>query len=222
MVEVSFEGIEKSYRCFTCGGVFLYDRTSNGLPGTAVKKWTSIVANKEIMKHGDNCCPRDGTKLLLGIGEEVPVELGARKCEMCKWWWFPLDTLSKYKPKKSVTIRRTGPWAMAGAIASITLPLMFLTVLVGAMMTRQQFTTSAGAGVSNYTATYMGGGQESISFTSYSQISQIVIRKNDGTWTDLPVNRKGNLYSLGIGGLQEGINYEIIIAGKIFKFQTKL
>lgn len=222
LVEVSLGGIDQSFRCFTCGGVFLHGKTANGLPESALNNWNSIAVDPELLKMGENTCPRDNSKLETYAGEGVPEDIIVRRCNQCKWWWFPTDTLFRFKPAQAARQRHMKAMGMAATLAAIALPLMVLTVIVGATFTRQQVNISAGAGVTNFAATYLGNGEEVVSFTSGSDIDTIVIRKSNGAWTDLPVAKKGNNYSVEISQLDEGESYELVIAGKIFKFQTKL
>jgi len=97
LVEVTLSGIDKSFRCFRCGGIWIKDNTLIELSIKALEGWKPIVFENSILLAGDNRCPLDDIELKKFISSKISENWNVRKCERCMNWWWPTDTLFRVK-----------------------------------------------------------------------------------------------------------------------------
>ena len=97
LVEISLSGIDKSYRCFRCGGNWVKESTLNELSVKALEDWKPMQFDNAVLLAGGNRCPNDGIELKSYKSLKVPESWNVRKCETCKGWWWATDTLFRVK-----------------------------------------------------------------------------------------------------------------------------
>ena len=98
LVGVTLSGIDKSFRCFRCGGIWVKDTTLKELSIKALEDWKPIVFENSILLAGVNRCPQDNEiQLDKFVSKKVPETWNVRKCERCMGWWWPTDTLFRVK-----------------------------------------------------------------------------------------------------------------------------
>jgi hypothetical protein len=198
-----------------------------------LSSWTIPSPDPGIFEHGKRECPTDGAKLDLYTGKQVPKDMPVYRCETCKWWWWPADTLFKFKGHQEESIQQAKSKASGQtfALAAFLLPVMGLLVMVvglGAglnlLKNRQQVAVPAAESVRNFTATYVGDGIVLVRFETDTPLDIIEYREvGEGMWIEelvAPVvNRLGG-YEVRIGKLGPG-RYEVKIWEKVFEFEVE-
>lgn len=99
LIDITLVGIDKSHRCFRCGGVFVRDASLRILPVRALDSWPVTHMDSLMMISGENLCPQDNIPLKEYKGGEIPAGWNVRRCDVCKDWWFPTDTLFRLRTK---------------------------------------------------------------------------------------------------------------------------
>ena len=97
LVEVTLSGIDKSFRCFRCGGIWVKDNTLGELSIKALEDWKPIIFESSILLSGNDRCPQDENMLKAFKNHKVPETWNVRRCDKCSGWWWPTDTLFRVK-----------------------------------------------------------------------------------------------------------------------------
>jgi len=97
LVEITLSGIDKSFRCFRCGGIWVKDNTLDELSVKALEGWKLIKFDNSALLAGNNRCPQDGETLKIFNNKVIPENWNVRKCEKCHSWWWATDTLFRVR-----------------------------------------------------------------------------------------------------------------------------
>ena len=97
LVEVTLSGIDKSFRCFRCGGIWVKDNTLGELSIKALEDWKPVVFERDLLIAGKNRCPQDEKELKQFSNSRITGTWNVRKCDECLGWWWPMDTLFRVK-----------------------------------------------------------------------------------------------------------------------------
>lgn len=208
-----------THRCFKCGGFWADSETINRMTNQTMLTWRRIKIAENWLSGGSGLCPQDGTRLEKYQGESIPSTMVVKRCIRCGKWWFAGDTLYEFKPVPEVKVN----------YASMLLPIMTLVILSGGMVVglqlvknRQQVQINAAAGVRNWTAIYLAGGREEITFTSALPVTQIQYRKaGAGVWQTMTVTGQQQVYIADLTGLEANATYEVNVLGTMYTFVTK-
>lgn len=128
--QMSFLGVDKSFRCFRCGGFWVEGWIVNRLEAKMLTRWTRLEIDPGWLTLGNNTCPVDGTTLLRHSGDNVPAHIVIKRCEMCGRWWFPTDNLLLYRPAVEAKVNFVKLWGLTADVASMTLPALIVLVAI--------------------------------------------------------------------------------------------
>lgn len=218
-----------AYRCFKCGGFWADSDAVNNLNSGELATWRRISVDPRYFADGSGLCPLDGMKMEKYTGESVPVTMNVKRCVRCGKWWFSGDSLHEYKPAQEAKFNYYRLWGITRNVTEVFLPLMvvFITgVGLGVGLTllksRQQVAVPASAGVREFTAIYVGGGEATVSFKSRAPVSEIEYREAGGAvWLVEPVELVGGMYRVGLADLVEGREYEVRVLGTVYRFAAR-
>lgn len=97
LIDITLTGIDKSYRCFRCGGIWVKDNTLSELSIKALEDWRPIKFENLDLTAGVNLCPEDQIDLNKFKSNKISENWNVRNCDKCKGWWWPTDTLFRVK-----------------------------------------------------------------------------------------------------------------------------
>jgi Zn-finger nucleic acid-binding protein len=228
LVEITLTGIDKTWRCFRCGGVWMRSNTADELPIGALEGWKPIEFDETILLAGDNHCPVDGGNLMSYESQGVSREWNVRQCQRCRSWWWPADTLFRLKrvagdvgnyTRISRVLRNLGV-AMAVVVTGLILGGGLITGM-GLVKARQKVLVPAEGDVADFSAAYIGGGVAVLAFRSEVRLESIRVRQfGVGEWQSAKLDLAGDQYISRITGLEEGEKFEVKIGQEIFIFET--
>jgi len=228
LVEITLSGIDKTRRCFRCGGVWLRSSSADELPIGALEGWKPIKFDETILLAGDNRCPQDGVNLTALENPGISREWNVRRCERCKNWWWPADTLFKLKTASGEVgnyVRIGRVMKNLGVIMSVVITGIILGggLLVGTGLVKigQRVTVPAEGSVANFSAAYIGNGVAVMAFRSDIRLDSVLVRQfGVGNWQGAKLDLANGQYISRITGLEEGQKYEVKIGKEIFVFET--
>lgn len=199
LVDITLTGIDKSFRCFTCGGMWVMAKTVNGLPAEDLSsQWKKINIDETRIGAGDDACPYDQTKLEKYEGSLVPAEFKVRQCPTCHWWWFPGDTLFKFKPlqEKRVSdqakVKPLLPMLMAALIPLMSLALLITGGIVGVRLLggEQKVEVAASGRLKDVSGLVFENGSAIISFSYLGDVNDASIYLSaESKWVSVKVSK---------------------------------
>lgn len=135
----SVTGLDESFRCDTCGGVWMAAWAVNRIAGG--EKIVIRRERKQILVGGGNRCPTD--EVSLSTPEDLPYGINAWQCQKCKWWWLAGDEVFRlaeaFAKKRLALARNRRPVAFAlPALAALVILLAGLAVALQLVQMRQQ------------------------------------------------------------------------------------
>lgn len=218
-----------SYRCFKCGGFWTDSETVNKLSAQTLATWRRIKIAANWLSGGSGNCPQDGTKLEKFSGESVPQTMVVKRCIRCGKWWFAGDTLHEFKPAQEAKANYFRMWGMPSNVTGLLLPLAAVVILgmgigvgVSLNQTKQETAINASVGVTGFSAVYVGGGHEVISFKTDRQVKRIQYREvGQSEWIEAPVTNQEGILIVDMEQLTERHNYEVNILGQDFWFKAE-
>jgi hypothetical protein len=123
--------VNKSFRCYNCGGFWIDGWLANRINSKALDKWPQKLEHNKAFGGTDTCPLHKEVRLERYEGESVPENLKVFTCPVCHWWWFPENTLFEYKPAQEAKVNYYKSWGMPADLKGLMLPLMALLVLIG-------------------------------------------------------------------------------------------
>jgi Zn-finger nucleic acid-binding protein len=230
LVEVSVTGFDKSHRCSNCGGVWLEVWVANRVAEGQMKDLPEAKADVEKFTGKSNKCPVDGAPLFGYTGEDMPPEAAALKCSHCGQWWFPDDSLFKFRKAYEAKNNYMKLWHKKSQLTMMVMPILMvllLAVTMGIVVTNigrsQMVGTQASAGSVQFSADYNGGGQETIRFKPDKPVGMVLFKRvQDEVWgpADVEIN-PGGWYTVRLTNMDETSVYQMQIAGKKYYFKAK-
>ncbi len=229
LTNVSISNLDKSYRCFMCGGFLTEPSSVNRISSSDLAKLVAITPDASVLRFGAGTCPNDGFALVRFQGESVPSSVLVKRCKSCGFWWWPNDNLLRYKPAQEAKVNYFKQWGIAADLSALTLPVLVLAVLgvglgvgIYGVRVRHQLQIEADAGVSQYSATYLGNGVELITFRSRGIVSSLDYKlEGSDEWSTTVVENVGNnVYQSRVEGLTEDRLYLVRILTKEYEFET--
>ena len=169
MTLTAMAGIDNSYRCGGCGGCWTEGWVINKIAEGGELKIEDRKSKTEGGKKGELHCPEDGKTLGLGSGGgEMPEGVEVYKCEKCRKWWLPGNTIFDLAKAFAIKKDYLRAWKRKSDLSVYTLPVVLTAVLVLGMgmilrqvQLRQMMLTQA-AVVKNTTVRYLGNGKAEI------------------------------------------------------------
>lgn len=219
----------QSYRCYRCGGFWIEGWLANRVSTKTLDKWPQTGVTRAWAGNGTDECPvHVGMELQRFTGDSVPSDMVVKKCRQCGWFWFPGNTIFSFKPAQEAKINYYRLWNLPPSSAGLMLPIAALLVLIGGgavaikLVRDQQYVLINASGViSEFSVTYLGDGQELLSFKSQTPVSAIQYRKlGDSVWSSALLSSQTNVYQLTLSGLEVNAIYQVQIFNKIYSFQT--
>lgn len=229
LTEVSISDLDKSFRCFSCGGFWTEPSSVNRITTADLVKIAPVVLDKSSLKFGTETCPSDGTVLERFVGESVPSSVLVKRCKVCGYWWWPTDNLMRFKPAQEAKVNYFKQWGIAADLSALTLPVLVmgilavgLTVGLYSVTQRQQIVTTADIGINQFSATYLGDGVELVSFRSKTEVKFVEYKRlGSDLWTMTVVEHPGNdVYSIRLYNLEEDQEYVIRVGMKEYRIVT--
>ncbi len=226
MTHLAVMGLDDSFRCGGCGGVWMAGWVVNRMAQNGADSLVIDRMDKGIMVGGDGNCPTDAMSLLQP--SDIPGGINCFKCGKCGWWWFSADEVFKFRDAFQARVNYFSFWKKKSELAAYALPALAVvglfvgligsTVLVGQ---RQSAETAASVGVKWFNAVNSGVGVVETTFASSIVVSQIEYRVADGVseWVSVVVNSETGVYKLRLDNLGVG-RYEMRILGKEFDFEV--
>ena len=213
-------GLDESFRCEKCGGVWAANWVVNNLAdGKALK---IRPGGKSIVALGKNICPKDGVLLDRPAKGTVPEHIAAGVCRKCGWWWFSGDEVfsfaQAYKKKVDyVRVWQRTEWAVyVWPALGVLIMVVGLTASVNLVRERQQASIMAQAPVMDFVATDAGAGRLQVRFKSSRGLESIDYRRQGGgEWAMATTVREGDFYVVRLEGLEAGV-YEVRVSGAEF------
>lgn len=216
-------GLDKSYRCKKCGGCLIEGWVIN-----AMAEGKKLVANsKEFIVHSqarkqEFNCPADEGKLMRSESEELPSEVEMWKCEKCKKWWLPGNSIFDLEKAFEVRQEYQQMWKKKRTINSFALPIVLTLVLaVGlGMVIRQvglrQMWMSEAAIIQRSEIRYVGAGRVEIRLLVKGDLGQVEYRKpGESEWKTAPVVTQGEWRVAVAEGLKPNDKFLLKWNGKI-------
>jgi hypothetical protein len=230
LAEVTVTGFDKSQRCGNCGGFWMEAWVANRVAEGQMKQLPEVKADVEKFVGKTNQCPIDGAPLFGYTGDDMPPEVAALKCSHCGQWWFPMDTLFKFKKAYEVKNSYTKLWQKKNQLTMVAMPILMVLVLMvtmGVVVNNigkpQTVGTKATFGAVQFTADYIGGGQEVLTFKLEKSPDMILYKRiQDEVWGPADVEVNGNgWYTVRLAKVDEQSVYQVQIAGKKYYFKAK-
>lgn len=217
----------QSFRCYYCGGFWVESWLANRLNSKVLDRWPQQMANRG--GSGNMECPvHAGTQLNRFQGDSVPMDLKVYRCSICHWWWFPQNTLFRFKPAQEAKVNYYKAWGMPADLKGLMLPILVLIVLVFGggvalqLIKQQQYALLQASGaVTGFTTVRTDPDQVLVIFKSTVPISQVDYRPvGSRTWTEIPISSETQMYQIRLSNLEPG-EYEVKILGKIYSFRSQ-
>ena len=122
--------VGQAMRCGRCGGWWTDGGIVNETTTAELIKWPGKMISGKWLSMGEERCPRDNQVLVKYAGENVPLEVTVKRCNLCGWWWWAGDELYKFKPAQEAKMVYYKMWGNVGEPGSILLPLVTLIILL--------------------------------------------------------------------------------------------
>jgi len=130
LTEMRLSGGKFCYRCNRCGGFGLDSWTANRIEGSMLKNMRRISIDPVWLKGGKGICPLDKTYLTRYMGESIPEDVTVYRCIRCGKWWWPGDSLFRYKPAAEAKLRYYKLWGLKGDLQTLAIPILVLIILL--------------------------------------------------------------------------------------------
>ncbi|OGC92644.1 hypothetical protein A2899_01250 [Candidatus Amesbacteria bacterium RIFCSPLOWO2_01_FULL_49_25] len=226
--EFSFVGNDKSWRCFRCGGFWADGWVINRLDSKILQKWKPVEVDPGWLNLGSNVCPVDGTQLVRYTGEIIPDNMTVKRCERCGRWWFPTDSLLRYKPAQEAKVNYYRQWGKAADVGSLALPALVLLIVLAGLATVVSLVkrntggrVAAQATVRNLAAADGGSGEMWIVWSSAAGYKVKWRRVGEPEWrVGEPERKEEGVYVLKLRDLEQGAEYEAVVEEKGIKFRV--
>lgn len=233
LVKTAVVGFDESFRCESCGGVWMTGWVINRIAQVSEEKF--VIERKNAppagggATGGNGTCPTDGSKLFIPGGEELPSQVTIRKCNKCGWWWLPDDQV--FELQRAYSLRRDymQTWNTKPRWQTMVWPAIISLVLtiglvggVGLVARRQQASIGATVGISNWSVTYLGGGKALVNFDSGLSVSVLQYKnKSQENWLEVPAICQGSKCTATLTGLTTGEEYRVRVLGKEYTFKVQ-
>jgi len=210
MKQCQVVGIDNSLRCEKCGGCWVEGWVINSLAeGKEIK--INSYQEAEIFGEGEVRCPEDASKMGIGGGNDLPEGVNAWKCEKCKKWWLPgnsiFDLAAAFAVKKEYlkTWKRRSDTSVYALPVILTLVMVFgMGVILRQIHLRQLWQTQA-AIVRNSTVRYLGESKAEIKMLVSGDLGVVEYRlEGEPDWEQAPVVSQGEWQVAVIEGIQPG------------------
>lgn len=226
--QISIANFDTSFRCIKCGGFFTQSWVVNRMPDKAMDHWPVMEYDRLMAKLGSGECPRDKKLMERYVGPSVPKEVTVFVCKDCKWWWWPEDTLNRYKPAQTAKKDYFKTWGKVMTATLVMLPMLGILVLVGGvgvalnlMQSNQRTVVNAGSGIRNFSAVYLGGGKAIISFSGQQKITTLSYRQGgEIKWMRAEVSWENGVSIVRLENLEKNSIYVVDILGGEYTFKT--
>lgn len=227
ITEVTVTGFDKSWRCENCGGFLVAGWVANRVTEGQMKEISEVKADLEKFVGKTNQCPMDGSPLFGYSGEDMPPEVPVLKCSHCGQWWFPGDTLFKFKKAYEAKTNYEKMWKRRAPLMVMALPVMMVLALLLTMgivvrniNSKQEVGTQASIG-EEFNAQYQGEGRELIRFKT-EKVDMVWYRKvGEDVWGPVEISVVGQgWYRAILTNIDEKSVYQILIADKKYYFRA--
>lgn len=190
--------------------------------------WRRISLDPRWLSGGKGVCPLDATMLVDFRGENVPPGIAIKRCVRCGKWWFPSDSLFRYKPAVEAKVNYFRLWGLQTDFSALALPVTAVVVLslgtwwgVKMVQNRQGVKTEAGVGIRDFSATYVGGGEVIVTFKTERYLERVKYQKVGETFEhSAEITSEGGVNVVRLSGLEYRQWYVLKVGEKEYHFQA--
>jgi len=227
LVKTVVVGLDDSYRCGNCGGVWVKAWVINAMAGEPYNELKIAGLGRESVKNPDNPkCPTDNSWLVSGSGETLPPDIPMWQCGKCKCWWLPGDSVFDLADAFRIKAEFTKRWRKNSPVTSMALPVVLTVILVvglgiAVMMVRnqQQVQVSAGTVVTqNPELVMIDNGRAEIRFKTAGDLQAALIKRDtDILWTPAYVMNEGEWKVIMADGVKPGDRIWVLLDQKVWR-----
>lgn len=211
MKKTTAVSIDNSYQCEKCGGYWVEGWVINKIAENGELKIESGEFKKDNTHTGELRCPEDTSLLGIGGGGELPEGIAMYRCEKCKKWWLPDNSIFDLAAAFAVKKEYQKTWRKKSDFSAYTLPVVLTAVLVLGLgmilrqvQLRQMWLTQA-AVVKNTDVRYLGDGRAEIKLLVSGDLGVVEYRlQGADLWLPAPVVSQGEWQVAVISGVLPG------------------
>lgn len=210
MVGTDVVTLDKSWRCRACGGCLVDGWVINAIAGGKPLKITEMENRKIVIKN-ETWCPEDGMGMFRGGGDNLPDEVEIWKCEKCKKWWLPGNSIFELARAFGVRKEYLHTWGKKRDLSVFALPVVLTIVLLlglgmilNQVRLRQLWQTQA-AVVRSTNVRYLGNGQAEVKLSVSGDLGVVEFRlEGEDIWQPAPVVSQGEWQVAVVNGVVPG------------------
>jgi hypothetical protein len=227
LVKTAVVGLDDSYRCGNCGGVWVKAWVINEIAGEPYNDLKISKLGHEPLKNTDKPkCPADGEWLALSQGDTLPPDITIWECGKCKCRWLPSDSVFDLASAFRVKAEFNKRWRKTEPVTSFALPVVLTVVLalglgVAVVSVRKQQDVNISAGsavVGKPTVIFMGEGKAEIRFKTAGDLqTALVKRQGDSEWLPIYVLDEGAWKALRVDGINLGEKILVSLDQKVWQ-----
>lgn len=212
LIKIGIVGVDNSFRCEKCGGVWVMGWVINQIAEDGqLKIFPKGSTAVQIAGGKMPMCPEDQLVMSGQSGEELPPELPVWKCGKCGWWWLPGDTVFELKAAYDAKREYAKRWKKPSPFKTFALPVILSVLFIVGLvvgnkaMQQRSLIKSQAAGIDQLTVMYKESGRAEVKFVSRVNIETIVYRLQDAQqWQMATVVKQGDVSVVEIEGVSPG------------------
>lgn len=212
MKKIAVVGIDDSFRCEKCGGVWVEGWVINSMAEGKELRITRYDIRDTIKDVGQLICPEDGSKLGLGSGGgTLPEGIVMYKCYKCRKWWLPGEAIFELADAFAVRKEYMKSWKKKSDLSVFTLPVILTAVLILGLgmiirqvQLRQMLLTQA-AVVRSTDVRYLGEGRAEVKMMVNGDLGVVEYRlEGEREWQQAATVSQGQWQVAVITGVTPG------------------
>lgn len=215
MGQTAIVGMDKSWRCERCGGCWIEGWVINKIAEGGRLTIEDRKLKTEYRHIKELLCPEDGAKMVRGLGD-LPDDIVMWKCDKCRKWWLPGETIFSVKQAFDVWREYQRLWKKRSGFTSFALPVVLTLVLVLGLgmvireVGRRQTLTTLAAVVEKSEVRYLGSGRVEVRLLVFGDLGQVEYRRfGERTWRTAPVVATGGWQVAMVEGVEPGEKFLI-------------
>ncbi len=224
---MSVLGMDESFRCGSCGGVWTVGWVINSLAegkGLRIEEAKIKGGGKKMAEK--YLCPDDGSSLLSGEGDGLPQVVEMWKCGKCKHWFLPGNSIFELTKAFEVKAEYRRLWKRGGPATAFVLPVVLTAVLilglgmiVTAIQNRQQLQSVAASPVTGkISVVYLGDNRAEIRFMTSGEIEiALYKRERDDQWQEAMMLSQGQWKAIIVSGVNLREKLWLSLDGRVFR-----
>ena len=225
--KVSVLGMDESWRCPGCGGVWTVGWVINSLAEGKGLRIEEVKIKNGNKKAADKyLCPEDGSLLQKGEGDGLPQVVEMWKCGKCKHWFLPGNSIFELAKAFEVKAEYRRLWKRGGPVTAFVLPVVLTVVMVlglgmivAVIQSRQQIQSVAASPVSGkISVVYLGDNRAEIRFMTRGEIETALYRREqDDQWQEAMMLSQGQWKAIIVSGVNLGEKLWLSLDERVFR-----